>query len=63
MSDVDQKLAHRDRHIAELTTCIENVEASVGSGLIAAHEFVCLLEQTRESWHERKGKLLKAQSV
>jgi hypothetical protein len=62
MSDVDQ-IAHCDRHIADLTTCIENVEASVGSGLVLADEFVRLLEQTRESWHERKGKLLKGQSV
>jgi hypothetical protein len=60
MSEV---VAQCNRHITELTTRIEDMEASAGSGLIAADEFVRLLEQTRESWHERKGKLLKAQSV
>jgi len=42
MPKVNERLAQCNRYITELTTRIEDMEASAGSGLIAADEFVRL---------------------
>ena len=61
MSELETRLSQCDRHIADLTLRIASLkESPVGTGLIAAHEFVALLEQTLESWQEAKRRLLQA---
>ena len=59
MSEFEDRLAHCDRHIADLTDRIASVKENFqGTGLITASEFVGLFERTLESWIEMKKKLL-----
>ena len=62
MAELEHRLALCDRHVADLALRIASLkENSLGSGIIAAHEVIALLEQTLESWQEAKRNLLHKQ--
>jgi hypothetical protein len=61
MSEFEAKLTRCEQYIANLTLRIAELEeSSLGTGLIAADEFIKLLEQTLEGWQAAKTTLLES---
>jgi hypothetical protein len=59
MSEIEDKLARCDRHIADLTLRIAELkEASKGSGMLASATLITMLQRTLASWERHKASLI-----
>ena len=59
LSEIDDKLARSERHIADLTLRIAELkEASKGSGMLASATLITMLQRTLECWEKHKASLI-----